>query len=35
MDLFNPLTNSNCEIRLKEFNDSVFVDGLQEILVEN
>lgn len=29
MDLFNPLTNSYCEIKLKEFNDSIYLEGLQ------
>lgn len=35
MDLFAPLTNSTTEIKLKQYNDIIFLDGLQEVLVEN
>lgn len=35
MDLFTPLTNSSSEIKLKEYNDIIFLDGLQQVLVEN
>ncbi|MCL4129632.1 UNVERIFIED_CONTAM: hypothetical protein GTU68_052766 [Idotea baltica] len=34
-DLFNPLTNSYSEIKLKEVNEYIYLEGLQEILVEN
>lgn len=33
IDLFLPLTNSQAEIKIKEVNDRVFLDGLQEITV--
>lgn len=33
MDLLNPLSNSYCDIKIKEINDTVYLDGLQEILV--
>jgi hypothetical protein len=39
MDLFNPFPSHYSafptEIKLKEFNDAVFLEGLQEIQVEN
>ena len=35
MDLLNPLTNSYSDVKIKEINETVYLDGLQEILVEN
>ena len=33
VDLFNHITNSNVEIKLKESNECIYLEGLQEIIV--
>lgn len=35
IDLFNPIHNSGQEIKLKEYNDYIYLENLIEITVEN